>query len=340
MLFSFLSYGREPLNDQQIADIIGQFQYDNNFKEISSDLSGGSWDSCWVYKKTIQTIYPTALEPLEIQLTMYIPNRKDLGNKKIPSVIMLPPTGGINFLDKSMGNTFCSNNIAAVILENDFANIVYQADEKLLDPLDHEESYYRATAAVKAAMAMTAIDDNINSEKIGLFGVSLGGILGSFVMSTQEQISAAFIVVSGGDVPEILTNSQQDEVSRIRHKRMTEQGFTTKQEYEDFLRKYITIDPLDIARMMIPETLKMVISNNDKNVPTTNQLSLFEAYGKPSATYSNSGHVDTVVATMFMGSKRQIIANFFKERFALPNPRPPLFKWLNDFSLKQYLTSY
>lgn len=337
VLLTSFSWARQPLTDQEVSDIIDQFQYDSQYTEISSKKYGGAWDSCWEYDTLIETQFPEMVEPLEVKMTIYMPNRKDLGSETVPTVIMLPPTGGKNFLDKKMGKSFCSSNMAAVIIENDFANILYQADEELLPPEDHELSYYRTVSAVKAVMKMAHDDINMNGDKIGLFGVSLGGILGSFVMATQEQISAGYFIVAGGDVPYILAYSQQDEVSRIRRKRMKEQGFTEKSEYEGFLRTHLTMDPMDLAKTMIPETLHMVIAKKDKNVPTANQLSLHQAYGEPDASFSNSGHVDTVIDTLLFGSKRRRVTNFFKKRFEQDNPRPQAFQWLSQFSLMNYL---
>lgn len=330
------SWAREPLTDQEVATIINQFQYEVTYSEVSNSSREG-WNSCWTYRKELEVVVPTTSEPMLLTLTMYVPNRNNLGEDTVPAVIMLPPTGGKNFLDKKMANTFCDQDISAIILENDFANIVYQADHELLPPEDHELSYHRAVAGIKTAMALIDEDAHLDFSRMGLFGVSLGGIIGSFAMATQPDLAAGYFVVAGGDVPAILTESRQDEVSRIRRKRMNEQGFTTTAEYENFLRTHITLDPIDLASTMLPETIYMVIARRDANVPTQYQEALHLAFGEPEADYSNSGHVDAVLDTLFFAGDRRRVARFFTERFELPNPRPTAFTWLKSFSLLQYL---
>lgn len=334
--FGLFANARDPLPAENAAEVISEFQYEGNYTILEDDNNGSSWSSCWKYNRVIETSYPTMTEPLEVELQMYIPNRDQLGDKEVPVVFILPPVGGVNFLDRQMAETFCSSDIAAIILVNDFANIDSQANGDLLPPEDHGFALHRTVAGVKATMAMSVDDANINPKKIGLFGASLGGILGSFVMTTQKEISAGYFIVAGGDIPNILAYSEQEKVSKIRRKRMKEENIETKEEYEQYIRNYVTLDPIDLAVTMLPDTLHMVISERDDVVPTSNQFQLYEAFQEPEATFTNSGHVDTVVESLLFGGQRRKIARFFSDRFELDNPRPPIFDLLNSELLFQY----
>ncbi len=330
LLISQTSFAREPLTTEEVEAIVTEFQYEGNYKEISSSKSGGFFARCWTYTKVFETIYPGATEPLKVSMTMYIPSRDDLGEDKVPAVIMVPPIGGINLLDKNTAKTLCSYDMAGLIITNDFANIEEQAAKKLLPPEDHQETFYRTAAAIKSVMAFIEDDENLDYSRMGVFGVSLGGILSSFVMATQPDISAGYFVVAGGDIPQILATSRQDEVSRIRRKRMEAEGLETAEEYEAYLRKYITFDPIDMGLTMPPETLNMVISEQDDHVPTSNQEMLHAAFGSPETTYFQDDHVGTVISFLFPGSGRRKVARFFEERFAIQNPRPAAFGWMNE----------
>lgn len=330
------SWARDPISDEEVAAIIKEFQYESRYTEKESYKDGGAFSSCWIYEKTLETEYPQMNEPLNVYMKMYIPNRSRLGEDKVPAVIMVPPVGGINFLDRQMGETFCANNIAAVILTNDFANLDAQASGELLPPDDHQMSFYRVGAAVKATKAMIRDDLNMNEEKVGVFGVSLGGILSAFVMSTQPDLSAGYFVVAGGDIPNILAFSEQDKITSIRRKRMKEENLQSKEEYEAFLRQHMTMDPVDMARTMVPETLRMVVATRDDVVPTFNQEMLHFAYGEPKADFLPAGHLDAVLDSLLFGGDRKRVARFFKERFAEDNPRPKEFEFMEAFSLENY----
>ena len=335
-LFLFAAEGRDPLTKEQAAQIIDQFQYEGNYQIDSEKAHDGYFESCWEYERTFITEYPNMDEPLDVTMTLYIPNRGSLATEMVPAVVMIPPIGGVNFLDTQTARTLCDSNMAAIVITNDFANVEYQANQELLPPEDHQKTYYRIAAAIKGAMVMIDDDPNLDYQRIGLFGVSLGGILSSFVMATQPDIAAGYFIVAGGDVPEILAHSQQEEVSAIRRKRMKEQNFATKAEYEAYLRQYLTLDPIDISMTMVPETLNMVIAKKDKNVPSTNQYLLHKAFGEPEASYNNAGHLDTILSALLWGNSRQKVARFFKKRFKESNPRPAAFRWLNQFDLAYY----
>lgn len=223
--------------------------------------------------------------------------------------------------------------MAAILISNDFANVKYQSEKELLPVEDHQMTYYRVAAAVKAAISQIKDDENLDQDKIGLLGVSLGGILSSFVMATQQEIAAGYFVVAGGDVPEILATSQQEEIAIIRDKRMKEQNLATADDYEDYLRQHITIDPIDISITMMPETLRMVIASEDRNVPTPNQWALHRAFGEPENDLLDLGHLDAILNSLLPGKKRREIARFFQMRFAEPNPRPETFDTLDLWSL-------
>lgn len=325
MISGSTAWGFQPLNDLELAAVIDEFQYENNYEEVESTQTSAG--HCWVYSKKITVTYPTSSDPLVVNLRQYIPNRNRLGTEQVPAVLMLPPIGGENMLDRRMAETFCANSISAIILTDDFGYIDAQSQGDLRPVEDHQETFYRVGAAVKGTLALISDDEQVNETKVGLFGVSLGGVLGAFMMGTQEAISAGYFVVAGGDIPEILAVSQQSEVSRIRRKRMETEGLHTQEEYEDFLRQHILFDPLDMAKTMLPETIEMVVARRDTSVPTPNQEILHSAYGEPSAHYHNYGHSQTVIATLFWASRRRDIANFFNRRFATPNPRPNLFNF-------------
>lgn len=333
----FSAQAREPLPKEAAIQVIDQFQYQGNYQILSDKKQGGFFDSCWEYDRVFETQYPDMDEPLDVDVTLYVPNRDRLGSDQVPVVIMIPPVGGTNILDTQMARTFCDYDIAAIVLKNDFANIDYQAEVELLPPEDHQKTFYRIVAAVKGSMAMIDDDDNLKYDKIGIFGVSLGGILSSFVMETQSDISAGYFLVAGGDIPQILAYSEQENVSIIRRKRMNEENISTKEEYENYLRRYITLDPIDLAVTMLPETINMVIAKKDTTVPSSNQFALHKAFGEPEAIYYNSGHLDTIIGTLLWGQNRADVARFFSARFSEDNPRPPAFRQLLEWSLSQYM---
>lgn len=304
-------FAYRPISEEKLQELIQSFQYTPTVKQIRTSRAG-----CDAQDIEFTTTYPQRDTELTIKAKTFIPLNS---STKVPLIFMLPPLGGASRLDIVVGETFCKNNLAAFIITTDMTGLNAPS---LVPATDHDHTHRRVAAALKGAMIVASSYPEINSQKFGLFGISLGGILGSVAYSVIPEISAATLMVNGGDVPHILAISDQNPVQNLKKARMLEQGFTSNAEYEAFLNANLEIDPLHFAKLVNPDTLKLYLSNNDKSVPTVDQMSYYNALGKPKETkFSALGHMETVLSVLAVGSGKQQIADWFNSRFALANPR-------------------
>ena len=316
---SAIVQAREPISDAKMNKIYSEFQYRTQYELVAMDEYGNNSKNkrCYEYNFHIKTRYPGADEDVEITGRLYTPNPRKVPGV-IPFVIQLPPMGGTNLLDKWMGGKLCKHNMAGFIIGTDFTGF----NGKETPPVeDHDDALRRTTAAVKAAIAYAKDTPRYNGDKIGLIGVSLGGIMGSLSFSVLDEISAAYIIVAGGDTPHILAWSEQKRVRNLRNLRMKEQNLGSQVEYEAWLREHLFLDPFDVARRVPVETLFMVISSNDKNVPSEDQFLLHDGFKRPEHKVKTASHVGTIMSELLWANGRRRIAEWFEGRFALENPR-------------------
>ena len=288
------------------------YQTEYQLKKMKLEESG---DDCLLYDFTFSTTYPEINNNFEVVGQLYRPKRS---NFKAPIVVLFPPTGGKNFLDENVAENLCESDIAVFLPTNDFTGID-QADPPPVE--DHDHALRRVVAATKTFIQYSKEHYRLDGSKAGIFGASLGGIIGTFSMSVLPDISAGYFIVAGGDVPNILAHSTQERVVRLKNIRKQQEGFRNDEEYEAWLQANLSLEPLEYAVNIPTETVQMVISTNDSSVPTDNQYLLHEALGKPEHEVSSSGHVWTILNSM-SGSSRGII-DFFNQRFSKANPRLP-----------------
>lgn len=320
MLFTSLSvWAYRPISDDKLQEIIESFNYTPN---VQITRKAGS--SCAGLDLEFTTTYPQRETALVIKAKLFVPaqtvsENSDLVAAQFPIVFILPPLGGANRLDMMMGETICKNKMAAMLITTNLTGL----DQSTLVPVtDHDHTHRRVASALKAGIIVARTYPVINTEKVGLFGASLGGILGSVAYSVIPEISAATFLVNGADVPHILANSDQGPVIKLKTERMREQGFTTTEQYEHYLNENLEIDPLHFVKLIQPDTIKLFLSQKDKSVPTQDQMLYYNALGKPSDTkFYMIGHGETIFAVMGIGSGKQQISEWFLSRFALPNPR-------------------
>ena len=311
-LFAGISaHAYRPINDDQLKELVQSFNYVANVELVRTGAPG-----CTGQDVEFNTTYPQRDSKLSIQGKTYIPT----GNAEpVPVVFMLPPLGGANQLDVLMAQTFCKNNVAAIILTT---NLTGLDGPSLVAVTDHDHTHRRVAAALKGAMVLARTFNEINPEKMGLFGASLGGILGSVAYSVLPEISAGTFLVNGGDVPNILANSDQGVVVKLKNQRMAEQHFTTTEEYERYLNENLKIDPMHFTRFIQSDTIKLFLSKADKSVPSADQMLYYNALGQPKETkFYMIGHAETIVAVLAIGQGKQQIVDWFKSRFAQRNPR-------------------
>jgi predicted peptidase len=329
LLTSLSVWAYRPISDDKLQEIIESFNYTPN---VQITRKAGS--SCSGLDLEFTTTYPQRDTALLIKAKLFIPTQTtstetDLIAAQFPIVFILPPLGGANRLDMMMGETICKNKMAAMLITTNLTGL----DQSTLVPVtDHDHTHRRVASAIKGGLIVARTYPAINTEKVGLFGASLGGILGSVAYSVLPEISAATFLVNGADVPHILTNSDQGPVVKLKAERMREQGFTTSEQYEQFLNDNLEIDPLHFVKLIQPETIKLFLSQKDKSVPTQDQMLYYEALGRPSETkFYMIGHGETIFAVMGIGNGKQQIAEWFLNRFALRNPRlnPSINELLN-----------
>lgn len=127
-------------------------------------------------------------------------------------------------------------------------------------------------------------------DKIGIIGVSLGGIVGTLITGHCENVDSLVSIVSGQNLSRVLIESNDRGILKVRNELLKN---CTVEELSDQLDIAITYDPRDIADSIDPEQVLMVLARYDKTVPYQYGLELKGALGHPKTI--------TLPATHFSG---------------------------------------
>ena len=228
--------------------------------------------------------------------------------EKVSTVFVIPPIVGETVIDRSMAGKFCSNGMASYIL-----NVVkdVSVDYEINRYSVHDELYVRALSAVQTVMAELEKDPGLNG-KFGILGMSQGGIISAYVAGSEPKILASVIVVGGGNVPGIITYSDQERVAAIRNGRMQKFGIRSQKDYLEVVRNLVPHDPITVAQNIRPGSAYLFIANSDTTVPTRYQQELREKIKDPLVYEMRANHVTGIVkaGTIHAGK----IVNFFLNR--------------------------
>lgn len=222
-------------------------------------------------------------------------------SKKAPLVIIYPGIGGTTYFEKYLASYYASHGVSVVISH-------YINDVKL-----HYISNIRSEMLTNLSVGFSLVGffstlPRIDANRISIQGVSYGGIRGAYHTALDKRIKSATLMVAGAPFEEILAFSDLETVTEIREQQMLHANITDSGEYLNRLKEEV-IPISDFICQRKSEEFFLVISDDDRWVPSENQWQLWDMLGKPEYERSDLGHIGT---PLWLGlTKIRYIFNFF-----------------------------
>jgi hypothetical protein len=183
--------------------------------------------------------------------------------------VILPATGGENFLDRQLAQNLCELGVSAVIFD------YRQGTTSLLDIQGHDRvaleffNSFRQFLEIQAKPSVVVV-------------ASLGGLYASMSFGLHlPGIEGAILTVAGGSLGEILGTSTLDLLIQQRLARQEQYHLKSSVDYVDFMKGQIKYDPIKLADPLMSQRLFMLSSSRDSAVPTKTQEQLWQAWGGP-----------------------------------------------------------
>lgn len=215
-------------------------------------------------------------------------------------IVILPPTGGVNFIDRNYAQHFCKKGMSTVIIKSWSENFEVRYDLSV-----HTDYYMNAQAAIDSVL-------NQHSDyKIGMLGTSLGSLHASISFARNDFIDSVFLIVGGGNLASMIARTDQEQTLKFKEIRFELYGFESEDEYEEALKPHIPFEVLDMEIKREGRKIGMSISYDDVTVPTSNQIALKKKWNPDLLLDSNFNHTNTVLKTWLLN--KRAITRFFKD---------------------------
>jgi dienelactone hydrolase len=215
------------------------------------------------------------------------------------AVIILPPTGGTNLIDRSYARRLCRAGFDVYILNH------WSGDGETDIHLDlHQKLYTRALQATRIALA------HIPGRYVGVLGTSVGALFAEVAAGSLARIDAVMVIVGGAPIPRIIVNSAQRAMIQLRKDRYELYKFTDDREYLTRLTQAFQLDPFELDHKFEKMDLAMVIAEDDIVVPTADQHSLKDFWRPQKVISLRNGHFWAIVKTWLFHSRE--VVGFFK----------------------------
>lgn len=221
------------------------------------------------------------------------------GKPSLKNILIMPPTGGANFIDRSYAEKFCKAGFEVFILK-DWAG----QNEENIELTLHQRLYERSQKAISLVL-----DQITPAASIGLFGTSVGGLFAAVAASYQDRLNAVFIIAAGAPIASVIVTSDQKVMKNLAEARKEKYGFRSDAEYLTALSNAFHLEPMKLGAGYKKKKLGAVIALKDTTVATALQKELAE-YWKPQLVIEeNNGHRFTILNTWIFRSDE--ILNFF-----------------------------
>ncbi|HVX13292.1 MAG TPA: alpha/beta hydrolase family protein [Pirellulales bacterium] len=226
--------------------------------------------------------------------------------KKCPAVIVLHILGGDFDLSRLFARQLAQGGVAALFVKLPYYGPRRPEGAKMRmvseNPRETVAGMRQAILDIRRGVAWLAAQDEVDAERLGVFGISLGGITGALALAIEPRLSMGCLMLAGGDVARVAWDNP--ELRKLRD-RWTSQGGSK----EEFFELWKSIDPITYADRARGKRVLMLNARNDEVIPPACSESLWRALGEPDIVWYDAGHY-SAARFLFDGLGR--VSRFFR----------------------------
>ena len=272
--------------DDKVNGVPERFRLDNHTFDyeltLKHDLKNAEVE---VYTLTfpspVKTKHP---ENNTVPCEFYVPK----GAKKRPAAVVLDILDGAMVVSRAQALWLAQHDIPALVVQMAYygPRRPKGSKEKLLST-DVEKSVANITQTVldcRRAVAWLESRPEVDPNRIGLLGTSLGSFVGGVAAAAEPKIKTVCLLLGGGGLVDAFNQHPQAGPALAM---LSLVGITPAK-----LKKLIDpVDPLTYADRLKGKKLLLIGASRDDVVPPVAMKTLWEATGKPKVLWVDSTHV-------------------------------------------------
>ncbi len=239
-----------------------------------------------------QVRFPSpVVTPHEKNNTVHCEYFRSASPGKRPACVVLHILGGDFELSRTFARSLARSGVSALFVIMPYYGP--RRDEKLpnrmvsSDPRETAAGMTQAVLDIRRAAAWLATREEVDAQRIGIFGISLGGITGALAATAEPKFQKVCLLLAGGDIAQIAwTHPKMAEI-----RRQWEAGGGTLQTLVETMK---TVDPVTYASNLRGRDILMLNALHDEIIPRACTDSLWRAVGEPPIVWYNAGHISAV----------------------------------------------
>lgn len=284
------------------VESIALFQYPHQWEVLSNDTYNGG-------RKRIEITWPGREEKQQSPLVLdYYPCESGGYH---PGLLISPIMGGSNKIAEHFAVYLSKRGYHCMVVHRppDFFEGI--EDPKVIDSL-------LRMAVIRDRMALDWLcqREEVDSSRLGSFGVSYGGIKNVILAGVDSRLKVNIFALAGGDLASLFMQSNLEELESFRQRLINQEEIDLK-SLEQEMRKMIKAEPLKYAPYIDARRTLLILARMDHTVPRRNGELLRKALGYPRTVYILAGHYSTALYTgmVYNPYLDTLVHQFFDEHF-------------------------
>jgi dienelactone hydrolase len=236
--------------------------------------------------------FPSAVEtPQKANNTVHAELYRPQGKGPFPGVVVLDILAGDGQVARMVSMFLAQNRIAALYVHMPYYGPRREPGSKVrLLSADYKHSLdamRQAVLDVRRAGAWLASRSDIDAEKLGIVGVSLGSFIGSLSAEMEPRFRRVAVVLGGGGLVDAYYDDPRGGAIRL----LWEKLGGTKKTLQDLLAP---VDPLTCAANLKDRKLLIIAAKHDEVVPPKMAEALWKATGQQQIHWQDCGHYTAI----------------------------------------------
>jgi dienelactone hydrolase len=207
-----------------------------------------------------------------------------------PSVIVLHILGGDFPLSRLFCNALAQRGVSALFVKMPYYGPRRDPNspQRMVspDPRATVAGMSQAVLDIRRATAWLASRPENDPERLGIFGISLGGITGCLAAANEPRLTNVCLLLAGGDVGQVAWDS----LEIPGQAKLLTKG-TRREEFVEIIR---AVDPVTYAAAARGKRILMLNASADEIIPRACTESLWKALGEPQIHWYPGGHYSVI----------------------------------------------
>jgi dienelactone hydrolase len=262
--------------------------------------------------RIIQVTFPSAMHtpfPMNDSVPgeLYLPKHPAKGaDGRMPAAIVLDILDGRAVLPRMTARVLAARGVAAFYFPMPYYNTRRPPQNAHFELLDKDPREYivpplrQMVMDARRAKVILAGRSDIDPHRIGITGISLGGIMASLAAGVDGTFYRVAPVLAGGDMATLIFHAR--EMRGL--KKILEKHDIDRDAAAALLAP---VEPLNFADRIDPHSCLMINADHDEVIPSTATLALSKAIGSPTLLWMPAGHYTGV---LFLPNMQQRVADF------------------------------